>query len=267
MAKKDGSLHIVHNFTLLKAITVCDSQEPPLVYLYAEQCSARSIYSELDLFVGYGHCTLAEKSRDYTIFNTSLGTMHLTVLPQGWTGSVGIFHNDVAFIFQYEMDRVPNFLDDITLLGLKTQYEGKNDTYEVLSVNPGIYCFVWKHMVDLNCILHHLVHARATVLAKKLQLCQPEIIVVGRKCMYKGQEPGAMTIEKVLKWPEYKNVSEVRGFLGIANTVRNWIRGFAEVADPLTKLTRVTKGEFLWEEEQKLAMKEMKERVATYEAI
>jgi len=76
-----------------------------------------------------------------------------------------------------------------------------------------------------------------------------------------------MTVEKVLKWPKYKNVSEVRGFLGMADTVQNWIRGFAEVADPLTKLMKVTKGEFFWEEEQKLAMKEMKERVATCEAI
>ena len=119
----------------------------------------------------------------------------------------------------------------------------------------------------MNCILHHLVHAGATVSAKKLQLCQPEIIVVGRKYTYKGQKPDAMTVEKVLRWPECKNVSEVRGFLGMTGTVQNWIRGFAEVADPLTKLTRVTKGKFFWGEKQKLAMKEMKERVATCEAI
>jgi len=111
------------------------------------------------------------------------------------------------------------------------------------------------------------VHARATVLAKKLQLCQPEIIIVERKYMYKGQEPDATTVEKVLKWPECKNVSEVRGFLGIAGTVQNWIREFAEVADPLTKLTKVTKGEFFWREKQKLAIEKMKERVATCEAI
>jgi len=76
-----------------------------------------------------------------------------------------------------------------------------------------------------------------------------------------------MTVEKVLKWPECKNVSEVRGFLGMAGTVRNWIRGFAEVADLLTKLMKVTKEKFFWGEEQKLAMEKMKERVATCEAI
>ncbi|KXN91253.1 hypothetical protein AN958_01575 [Leucoagaricus sp. SymC.cos] len=34
------------------------------------------------------------------------------VLPQGWTGSVGIFHNNIAFLLQHETDKAPNFLDD-----------------------------------------------------------------------------------------------------------------------------------------------------------
>jgi len=43
------------------------------------------------------------------------------------------------------------------------------------------------------------VHTGATVSAKKLQLCQPEIIVVGRKYMYNRQEPDATMVEKVMK--------------------------------------------------------------------
>ena len=113
VAKKDRNICIVHNLTLLNAITIYDTQEPPLVYLYAEQCSVCSNFG-LDLFVGYDHQTLVEESRDYTIFDTPLGTMQLTVLPQGWTGSVGIFHSNLAFILQHEMERAPNFLDDIT---------------------------------------------------------------------------------------------------------------------------------------------------------
>ncbi|KXN84079.1 Pol polyprotein, partial [Leucoagaricus sp. SymC.cos] len=140
-------------------------------------------------------------------------------------------------------------------------------TYETIPENSNIQRFIWEHAVDLNRVLHHLVHAGATVSAKKLQLCQPEIIIVGRKCTYEGQEPDAGTVEKVMKWPECHNVSEVRGFLGMAGTVRNWIKGFVEVAHPLTRLTRVTKEEFRWEEEQKLAMNRMKECISTCKAI
>jgi len=75
-----------------------------------------------------------------------------------------------------------------------------------------------------------------------------EIIVVGRKCTYEGQELDITIVEKVMKWLEYRNVLEVRKFLRIASIVRNWIKGFAEVVDPLTKLTRVTESKFSWEE-------------------
>lgn len=209
VAKKDGNIQIVHNLTPLNAVTIRDSQERPLVYLYAEQCSGRGIYSGLDLFVGYDHRTLDVGSRDYTTFDTPLGTVRLAVLPQGWTGSVGIFHNDVAFLLQHETERAPNFLDDITLLGPKTRYEKPDGTYETIPENSSICCFVWEHAVDLNRVLHRLAHAGATVSAKKLQFCQPEIAVVGRLCTYEGQEPDVSTVEKVLKWPECQNVSEV----------------------------------------------------------
>jgi len=90
---------------------------------------------------------------------------------------------------------------------------------------------------------------------------------VERKCTYKGQEPDVTTVEKVLKWPECRNMSEVRVFLEMAGTVQNWIKSFAEVSNPLTKLTRVTKSEFKWGEKQRLAMEEMKKRVSTCVAI
>ncbi|KAF8802585.1 hypothetical protein BYT27DRAFT_7054664, partial [Phlegmacium glaucopus] len=119
----------------------------------------------------------------------------------------------VAFLLQNETSVAPNFLDDITLLGPKTCYETGEDTYEVLKSNPNIRCFIWKHAVDLNRALHRLKHAGATISAKKLQLCQPEIIVVGRRCTYEGQEPDMTMVGKVLNWPECQNVPEVRGFV------------------------------------------------------
>ncbi|KXN90663.1 hypothetical protein AN958_03948 [Leucoagaricus sp. SymC.cos] len=132
-------------------------------------------------------------------FDTSLEIIQLTILPQGWTGLVSIFHNDVVFILQYKTDQAPNFLDDITLLGPKTQYKRIDGTYNTISDNLNICYFIWKHAIDLNQVLHHLVHAVAMVSAKKLQLYQPEIIIVGRKYIYKRQELDIGMVEKVLK--------------------------------------------------------------------
>jgi hypothetical protein len=80
----------------------------------------------------------------------------LTVLPQGWTGSVGIFHNNVAFLLQDEMEHAPNFLDNVTVLGPKTRYEKDDGTYKVIEENLGIQQFIWEHALDLNRVLHCL---------------------------------------------------------------------------------------------------------------
>ncbi|KXN84536.1 hypothetical protein AN958_12347 [Leucoagaricus sp. SymC.cos] len=125
--------------------------------------------------------------------------MQLTVLPQGWTGSVGILHNDVAFLLQDKTSCTPNFLDDISILGPKSHYKKEDGTYKVIPGNTEIHHFIWEHAIDLNQVLHHLTHTGATVSAKKLQLCQPEIVVVGQLCTYKGQRPDMSTVEKVLR--------------------------------------------------------------------
>ena len=85
--------------------------------------------------------------------------------------------------------------------------------------------------------------------------------------MYEGQEPNVTTVEKVIKWPECKDMSEMKRFLEMVDTVRNWIKGFVEVIDPLTKLIRITKSKFSQGKEQRLAMEEIKTKVFIYEVI
>ena len=95
----------------------------PYVEHFAEQSAARSIYTMMDLFVGYDHGALAEHSHDLMTFQTPLGTFRLTVLPEGWTDSPAVFQNDVAFILQCEIEIAPNFQDNINVLGPRTHHE------------------------------------------------------------------------------------------------------------------------------------------------
>ncbi|KXN87244.1 hypothetical protein AN958_09055 [Leucoagaricus sp. SymC.cos] len=119
----------------------------------------------------------------------------------------------MAFLLQDKTSCIPNFLNDTTLLGSKSQYEKNNSTYKVIPKNSYICHFIWEYAIDLNQVFHHLKHTEATVSAKKLQLCKPEILVVGRVCTYKRQKLDEMTVGKILRWLEYRNVLEVRGFL------------------------------------------------------
>ena len=45
-------------------------------------------------------------------------------------------------------------------------------------------------------------------------------------------------VNKVLSWPEPKNVKDVRKFLGLINDYRRFIKDFAQIAKPINVLTR-----------------------------
>ena len=48
-------------------------------------------------------------------------------------------------------------------------------------------------------------------------------------------------IKVVMDWPRLTTVTEIRSFLGLTRYYRRFIKGFARLSSPMTKLTR--KGE------------------------
>jgi hypothetical protein len=266
VAKKNRAVHIVHDLQQLNSVTVKDSATMPYVEHFVEQCVGRAIYSMMDLFIRFDHRVLTEESRDITTFQTPLGMFQLTVLPQGWTDSPAVFQNDVTFILQEETETAPNFQDDINVLGPHTRYELPDGSYEVIPTNPGIRHFVWEHCADANRVLHRLKHAGATVSAKKLFLCIPEVLVVGQLCTYEGCVPDLSKVSKISNWPPCSMKMEVWGFLGTMGTIRTWIKDFAFISRPLTNLTRA-KVPFEWTDEAQDAMDKLKAAVIASPAI
>src|SRR3954467_10162387 len=63
-------------------------------------------------------------------------------------------------------------------------------------------------------------------------------------------------IEAVKDWPEIKNVKQIKSILGAAGFYRKFIKGYAEITLPLTKLL---KGDatFIWGKEQEEAKQKL----------
>jgi len=118
--KKSGTLRIVHNLQPLNAVTIRNAGLPPDPKQIIKSMASRSCYTILDLFVGYDHQTLDKALRDLTTVSTPVGTQQLTCMPQGWTGTVVIFHGDIVFILEPEiLDPAKPFLDDTNIKGPK----------------------------------------------------------------------------------------------------------------------------------------------------
>ena len=77
--------------------------------------------------------------------------------------------------------------------------------------------------------------------------------------MYTYFPCAALTI-RIKNWPEPKNLTELRGFLGTCGVVRTFIKNYAQIARPLVQLTR--KGvEFEIGEKERQAIQALKDAV------
>lgn len=265
--KKDGGLRIVHDLQKLNGVSIRDSGVPPILEEFVEAYAGRSIYTVLDMYWGFHARTLDEDSRDMTAFQTPLGVLRIVSLPMGYTNSPAEFQACMMFILQEEVpDKAGVFIDDVPIKGPATKYLTTEGVEECLPQNPGIRRYVWEHLNDVHRILHRIGEAGGTVSGKKMQLCQPEVEIVGHKCSSKGREPVNTRTKKVLAWPKPTNLKEVRGFLGLCGTVRIWIQDYSQLAKPLVDLTRKD-AEFCWGPTQEDAFQTLKLLVTSAPAI
>ena len=240
---------------------------PPFLDQFVEDMAGRACYSLLDLFVGYDHRALDISSRDLTTFQTPLGAYRCTVLPQGATNAVAIFHGDVTFILEPETPHVAKvFVDDTGVKGPASRYETADGGYETIPGNTGIRRFIWEHLSDVHRVLHRLGHAGATVSAPKISIAVPEVAILGHKCNYEGRVPEDSKAAKVRDWPSCKSTTDVRSFLGLTGFMRVWIKDYSTIARPLVELTRKDVA-FVWEECHESAMQRLKDAILSSPAL
>ena len=229
MLKKDGkSLRLVHSLELLNEVTIAHSGVPPATETLAAQFAGCTCGGMLDLYVSYDEQTLSENSRDLTTFEMPFEALQLVTSSMGWTNLVPIFHNNVTHILQLEILEVTVlFIDDVLIKGPASKYINSDRTYETISENTGIRCFVWEHFQNLNRVVQQMKYCRGTFSGPKITLCAAEIMVVGHRCTYNGRLPETDCIGVIKWWLACNNVSEVQMFLGTIGVCRVFIKNFA----------------------------------------
>ena len=75
-----------------------------------------------------------------------------------------------------------------------------------------------------------------------------------------GIKPDPKKILAVKKWPQPKNVKQMQSFLGFANYYRRFVKNFAEITSPLTRLTK--KGvKYEWTEDCETAFVKIRDQL------
>ena len=258
--KEKGKYRLINACTEMNRVTLRDATLPPMADDFAENFAGCSVASLVDWFSGYDQISLDLKSRDYTAFQTALGLMRMTRLPQGATNSVGQFIRINNQILQAQIPHnAEPFVDDVGVKGPKTKYDNE-------MVAPGIRRFIKEHLQALDEVLADYERAGVTISGAKSQFAMPGIRIVGYICDYDGRHPDTAKVIKIVDWPPCQDVSGARAFIGVCVYYRIWIFEFAIVAEPIYRLFK-KKILFVWGVEQQEAMDKLKLALTTSPAL
>lgn len=98
----------------------------------------------------------------------------------GWTNSVPIFHDNVAYILQ---DKIPDvtvpYIDNVPIKGPASDYQNEEGEYETILDNDGICRFVWEHLQNVNRVCQRMKYNGGTFSGPKAIIINKEILVIG----------------------------------------------------------------------------------------
>ena len=93
----------------------------------------------------------------------------------------------------------------------------------------------WKH---LKHALDKLRRARLYGRLHKCEFLKEKVDYLGFEVGHDGIRTSPEKVRAILDWPRPQSVHDVRSFLGLASYYRKFIKGFSQLAKPMTDLTR-----------------------------
>ena len=235
--KKDGTPRVVIDYRPLNDLTVKNKYPLPLISEMLDKLVHAKVFTILDLVQGFHQIALRPEDRAKTAFRTRSGSYEFLVLPMGLANSPGTFQQLMNSTFGDVLDRfVLCFLDDILIFS-RTREE---------------------HMLHLRTVLERLRAQQLHVKPSKCQFAQESVPFLGHIVGADGIRVSGDKVQAIQDWPVPTNTTEVRGFLGLSNFYRRFVRNYSRVALPLTELTRDTAG-WRWGEEEQTSFDALKQ--------
>jgi len=198
--------------------TVKNNYPLPLITDLIDSMGSKQVFMKMDLWWGFNNIRIKKGDEWKRAFTTYVGSFEPTVMFFGMTNSPATFQAMMNEILRdiINEEKVAAFVDNM-LVGTEME-EGHDEIVEE--------------------VLRRLEENDLYVKPEKYTWKVRKIGFLGVVIGPSGIEMEKEKVDRVLSWPEPRNVKDVRKFLGLANYYRRFIKSFAQVARPMNVLTR-----------------------------
>uniref|UniRef100_A0A673Z7X0 Gypsy retrotransposon integrase-like protein 1 n=1 Tax=Salmo trutta TaxID=8032 RepID=A0A673Z7X0_SALTR len=235
--KKEGGLRPCIDYRGLNAITVGFSYPLPLIATAVESFHGARFFTKLDLRSAYNLVRIREGDEWKTAFSTTSGHYEYLVMPYGLKNAPAVFQSFVDEVLRDMLGQgVVVYIDDI-LICSATRAE---------------------HVSLVRKVLGRLLEHNLYVKAEKCEFFKRAVSFLGYRISTSGVEVECDRVTAVRNWPTPATVKEVQRFLGFANYYRRFIRGFGQVAAPITSLMKGGPVRLRWSAEADRAFHRLK---------
>ncbi len=197
---------------LLRCLT---TTHPILSDLLQSLGESNTIFGSIDLIVGFWQIPLDAKSRETTAFSTPSGHYEWLHLPMGLRNAPLTFQKMVNSLFLgFIGNGVFSYLDDLIIISKDLDL----------------------HKLDL--VFTKLEEACLKAKLSECDFLKSRIEFLGHVVDGEGIHTIDSKINTVKHFPTPQNVENVSSFIGLAGYYRGFVRNFASIASPLTRLLK-----------------------------
>ena len=236
--KKSGDLRVCCDLREVNKAVIRERYVLPKVEDTLHAMHGSKYFAKIDAKSGFFQLTLAEESRHVTTFITPRGCYRFKRTPFGLS--------DASEAFQKMMEKI--------LFGI----EGVRISVDDVIIYAETMAELVKRVRNVfnRCREYNLKLNRS-----KCEFGVKQISILGHVVSEKGIEPDPAKTEAIRATPPPDNVSDLRSFLGTSGYVAKFIPNYANIAEPLRKLTRKEQ-KWSWGPERAKAFKALKEALS-----
>ena len=234
--KKDGSIRLCVDYRKLNSVTLPDRFPLPRMDDLLHAAKSTRFMSTLDLQSGYHQVEVAEEDRDKTCLITPFGTFRFKRMPFGLRNAPATFQRLIERFKSGIMKVcILAYLDDIIICSKSFQ----------------------EHLEDLDLVFKRLAVFKLRLNKEKCHFCCAYVKFLGHMLTPEGITVDNDKINAIVKRKAPRNLKELISFIQTCSWYRRFISDYAEIARPLTNLTKKTV-QWKWTDIEEKAFNDLK---------